>query len=202
MMGLRCPPDSALGAPSWGPAAQAVGTGPRPSPGNSVLAGEFEIQAIGLEALALGERDHFGFAQHLDADDILAAEFLALDDPVIDRPMGLAQELRGLAGEARADRGDELLGQGRARERADRSGAAGLLAPARDGLLADAVFFGELAVGLGGRMIREIGRANENGHCLSFLGGAATGYARQKVYLESKTRESRVCRPCRRRKAQ
>ena len=58
------------------------------------LAREIELHVIGLEALRLGERDHLGLAQHLDADDILAAEFLALDDPVIDRPVGLAQILR------------------------------------------------------------------------------------------------------------
>src|SRR5687768_17066410 len=102
------------------------------------LARQVEQPVVGLEALLFGKGDDLVLGQDLGSDDILAAKLLALDDPVIDRPVSLAQELRGLAGEAGADRGHVLLRQRGTGERPDRGRATGFLTPAGDRLLADA----------------------------------------------------------------
>src|SRR5688500_4570860 len=79
---------------------------------------------IGAKALFLGERHYLVLAQDLGTNHILAAELLALDDPVVNRAMGLAKKLRGFARDAGADRRNVLLGQRSARERPDRRAAA------------------------------------------------------------------------------
>src|SRR3954470_13625866 len=83
------------------------------------------------ETLFLSEFHEFLLVQNLGADDVLPLVLLALDDAVVDRAVRLAQMLGGFTGTSGTNRRNTWLGQRGARERADRCGATGFLAPAR-----------------------------------------------------------------------
>ncbi len=133
---------------------------------------QLEQAVVRLEAFFFSKCDNFLFAENLGSDNILAPEFLTLDDPVVDRAVGLSKELSGLTGDARADRRNVLLGKSGAGKWPNGRGAAGFFTPARDRLLTNAVFFGELLVRFYGSVVRKVGRTFKDGH---------SGYRRSQV---------------------